>query len=235
MQVNNLDQDERRKFDELASSWWDPKGSSRPLHELNPARLNYVNDRCNLQGKRVLDVGCGGGILAEAMAAKGAIVTGIDVADKALAVARLHLLESGLVVDYKATTVEEFAVSDSESFDVITCMEMLEHVPDPVSVIHSIARLLKPGGHVFLSTINRNLMAFAQAIIGAEYFVRLLPRGTHRYDRFIRPSELGSWVRAAGLEPEDIRGLHYDPISRVVKTGGHVQVNYLFHARSAAE
>lgn len=235
MQVTNLDQEEQKKFDELASSWWDPKGSSRPLHELNPARLNYINGRCDLKEKRVLDVGCGGGILAEAMAAKGAMVTGIDVADKALAVARLHLLESGLSVDYQATTVEEFAASDSGSFDVITCMEMLEHVPDPSSVIQSIARLLKPGGHVFLSTINRNLMAFAQAIVGAEYLARLLPRGTHRYDRFIRPSELSNWVRAAGLQPQDIRGLHYDPISRVVKTGGHVQVNYLFHARSMAE
>jgi 2-polyprenyl-6-hydroxyphenyl methylase/3-demethylubiquinone-9 3-methyltransferase len=235
MQLSNFDQDEQKKFDEMAASWWDPNGSSRPLHELNPARLSYVNSRCPLKGQRVLDVGCGGGILAESMAAKGASVTGIDVADKALAVARLHLLESGLEVEYKATTVEDYAASGQESFDVITCMEMLEHVPDPASVIQSLAGLLRPGGHVFLSTINRNLMAFGQAILSAEYLLRLLPKGTHRYDRFIRPSELSGWVRAAGMQPQDIRGLHYDPLSRVVKTGGHVKVNYLFHARMMPE
>ncbi len=229
--AQNLDQEERRKFDDLAASWWDPNGASKPLHLLNPARLAYVESRCQLRGKRVLDVGCGGGILTEAMAQKGALVTGIDIANKALAVARLHLLESGLTVDYRESTVEQFADSQEEPFDVITCMEMLEHVPDPGSVIHSIARLVKPGGSAFFSTINRNLLAFGLAIVGAEYVARLLPRGTHRYDRFIRPSELSASLRAAGLQTRDIRGLHYDPVGDSVKLGGHVKVNYVLHAK----
>lgn len=228
----NLDQEERRKFDELASSWWDPNGPSKPLHLLNPTRLAYVESRCPLRGKRVLDVGCGGGILAEAMAQRGASVTGIDIASKPLAVARLHLLESGLTVEYRESTVEQFADSQEQLFDVITCMEMLEHVPDPDSVIQAIARLLKPGGSVFLSTINRNFLAFGLAIVGAEYLARLLPRGTHRYDRFIRPSELSASLRSAGLQAQDIRGLHYDPFGGSVKLGGHVRVNYLLHAKS---
>ncbi len=229
----NLDQEERRKFDDLAASWWDPNGASKALHALNPARLAYVAERCQLSGRRVLDVGCGGGILTEAMAQKGARVTGIDVASKSLAVAKLHLLESGLQADYLETTVEEHATAGVAPYDVITCMEMLEHVPDPESVVHSIGSLLKPGGHVFLSTINRNPLAFGMAIIGAEYVARLLPRGTHRYDRFIRPSELSSWLRNADLSTEDIRGLHYDPLGGSVKLGGHVRVNYLLHAKRA--
>jgi len=201
------------------------------LHELNPARLAYVSERAHLSGTRVLDVGCGGGILTEALAQKGARVTGIDIARKALSVAELHLLESGLLVDYLETTVEQHAASGVEPYDVITCMEMLEHVPDPKSVVSSIASLLKPGGHAFLSTINRNGWAFALAIAGAEYVARLLPQGTHRYDRFIRPSELTGWLRNAGLHTEDIRGLHYDPFAGSVKLGGHVKVNYLLHAK----
>ena len=231
MHESNLDHEERRKFDDLASSWWDPNGASRALHELNPARLVYVTERCQLSKSRVLDVGCGGGILAEALAQKCAQVTGIDIASRALAVAELHLLESGLTVNYLETTIEQHATSGVEPYDVITCMEMLEHVPDPESVVNSIATLLKPGGHVFLSTINRNGLSFAVAILGAEYVMRMLPQGTHRYDRFIRPSELSSWLRKAGLQIEDIRGLHYDPFNSSVKLGGHVKVNYLLHAR----
>lgn len=228
---SNLDPAERNKFDQIATSWWDPNGAFKALHELNPARLSYVRNRCDLQGSSVLDVGCGGGILAEAMAQEGADVTAIDVAGKALAVARLHLLESGQTVNYLEATAEQHAESVTEPYDVVTCMEMLEHVPDPVSVISVIATLVKPGGHVFMSTINRNLLAFGVAIVGGEYVARLLPRGTHRYDRFIRPSELSAWLRDAGLHTEDIRGLHYDPLGGSVRLGGHVKVNYLLHAR----
>lgn len=226
----NLDPEERRKFDEIAASWWDAEGAFKPLHQLNPARLGYVQARCDLSTSRVLDVGCGGGILAESMAAQGASVTGIDIASKALNVARLHLVESGMEVVYLETTVEQHAESAAGSYDVISCMEMLEHVPDPVSVVHSIATLLKPGGQAFFSTINRNLLAFGLAILGAEYVAKLLPRGTHRYDRFIRPSELAAWLRKAGLETQEITGLHYDPVGGSVQLGGHVQVNYLLHA-----
>jgi len=231
-QKANFDQEERRKFDNLAASWWDPYGASKALHAINPARSAYVAERCQLKNSRVLDVGCGGGLLAEAMAKKGAQVTGIDVASKSLAVAKLHLLESGLAVDYIETTVEDHAAAGVEYYDVITCMELLEHVPDPESVVHGIAHLLKPGGHVFLSTINRNLLAYAMAIVGAEHVARLLPQGTHRYDRFIRPSELSAWLRKADLITNDIRGLHYDPLGGSVKLGGHVKANYLLHARS---
>jgi 2-polyprenyl-6-hydroxyphenyl methylase/3-demethylubiquinone-9 3-methyltransferase len=229
----NFDQEERRKFDDQAASWWDSEGAFKPLHQLNPARLAYVQGRCCLFESRVLDVGCGGGILSESMAAKGARVTGIDIAGHALRVARLHLLESGVEVEYLEATVEQHAAASAGLYDVITCMEMLEHVPDPVSVVASISSLLKPGGQVFFSTINRNPLAFGLAIVGAEYIAGLLPRGTHRYDRFIRPSELISWLRVSGLETQDIRGLHYDPITGAVKLGGHVQVNYLVHARRA--
>lgn len=232
---NNLDLEERRKFNDVAATWWDAEGASKPLHQLNPARLSYVQGRCSLSNKRVLDVGCGGGILAESLAACGAKVTGIDIASKALEVARLHLLESDLDVEYIESTVEQHAASAPGLYDVITCMEMLEHVPDPKSVVKSIARLLKPGGDVFFSTINRNLLAFGMAIVGAEYVARLLPQGTHRYDRFIRPSELSAWLREAGLQTIDIRGLHYDPWGGSVKLGGHVKVNYLVHARLEAQ
>ena len=226
----NIDAGERKKFDSVASGWWDPEGPFRPLHELNPARLKFIADRAELSGAKVVDVGCGGGILAESLARKGAEVTGIDVAPRVLATALLHLHESGLEVDYREVTVEDLASESPGSFDVVTCMEMLEHVPDPASIIHSVQRLLKPGGHGFFSTLNRTPLAFALGIVGAEHIARLLPRGTHRYDRFIRPSELSAWSRRAGLEVLDIVGLHYNPITRSVMLGGNVQVNYLLHA-----
>lgn len=230
----NVDHSERDKFDAIASGWWDPEGPFRPLHELNPARLKFVTDRAQISGAQVLDVGCGGGILAESLARKGGQVTGIDVAPKVLATARLHLHESGLDVDYREITVEDQAVETPGVFDVVTCMEMLEHVPDPASIIGSIEQLLKPGGHGFFSTLNRTPLAFALGIVGAEHVARLLPRGTHRYDRFIRPSELSAWLREAGLVVEDIVGLHYNPITRSVMLGGNVQVNYLLHASKPA-
>ena len=231
----NIDRTEQEKFDAVASGWWDPEGPFRPLHELNPARLKFIADRAEISDRRVADVGCGGGILAESLARKGGHVTGIDVAPRVLATARLHLHESGLDIDYLQLTVEEFAQESPRSFDVVTCMEMLEHVPEPLSVVASIHDLLKPGGHAFFSTLNRTPRAFLLGIVGAEYIAQLLPRGTHRYDRFIRPSELGAWIREAGLQLRDISGLHYNPVTRSVSLGGDVQVNYLVHATRPEE
>ena len=233
VQRHNLDPLEQSKFDQLADDWWDPDGLARPLHDLNPARLKYVADRCSLPGSTVLDVGCGGGILAESMASCGARVTGIDIAPKVLAVAQSHLSVSGLDVEYREATVEAFADESPAAFDVITCMELLEHVPDPESVVNAAARTVKPGGSVFFSTLNRTPLAFVLGIVGAEHIMRLLPRGTHRYDRFIRPSELASSVRGTGMSVMDICGLKYDPISRVARLGGTVSINYLLHAKSA--
>ena len=230
----NIDRTEQEKFDAVASGWWDPEGPFRPLHDLNPARLKYVADRTSLDGAAIVDVGCGGGILAESLARKGGQVTGIDVAKRVLATARLHLHESGLDVDYRRITVEELAAESPGAFDVVTCMEMLEHVPDPPSIVRSIHQLLKPGGQAFFSTLNRTPLAFLLGIVGAEHIARLLPRGTHRYDRFIRPSELGAWVRAAGLQLLDVTGMHYNPLTRSVMLGGNVQVNYLAHASKPA-
>ena len=226
----NVSQAELDKFGALARRWWDPQGPQRPLHELNPARLGYVRERVDLAGARVLDVGCGGGLLSEAMAASGARVTALDLAPELIEVARLHLLESGLDVDYRLQSVESLAEEAPGSFDAITCMEMLEHVPDPGSVLRACARLLKPGGVLLLSTLNRTPAAFALAIVGAEYIARLLPRGTHDYKQFIKPSELGAWLRAADLQLQDVSGLAYDPLRRKAWVGGPTAVNYLASA-----
>ena len=230
----NVNPAETTKFDRLASRWWDKNGESRPLHDLNPARLNYIADRTVLKAARVLDVGCGGGILSEALAAAGSEVTGIDLAPRVLEVARLHLHESGVQVDYRETSVEALAEEMPAKFDAIACMEMLEHVPDPGSVIAACATLLKPGGHLFLSTLNRTPQAFASAIVGAEFLAGLLPRGTHHYAQFIRPSELATTLRAAGLELEDVSGLAYNPLTRRAWITSSPAVNYLVCARRPA-
>ncbi len=226
----NFDPAEQQKFDRIAASWWDPDGESRPLHDLNPARLAYISERVDLKGASVVDVGCGGGILSESLAGQGAIVTGIDVAEKALSVARLHLHESGLKVDYQQTTAESWARQHASIADVVTCMEMLEHVPDPASVVTACADMLVQNGHLFLSTLNRNVAAFAVAILGGEHIARIIPKGTHQYDRFIKPSELCRWLRSSGMRVEEITGIHYNPLERTARTGGHVRVNYLIHA-----
>ena len=227
----NANPQELSKFDKLAARWWDPSGESRPLHDLNPVRLNYVAERVSLKGARVLDVGCGGGILSEALACAGAIVTGIDLAPRVLDVARLHLHESAVDVDYREVSVESLATQMPATFDAITCMEMLEHVPDPGSVISACCALLKSGGRLFLSTLNRTAAAFAVAIVGAEYALNLLPRGTHHHAQFIRPSELAAALRAAGMELEDVSGLGYNPYSRRARIVKSTQVNYLACAR----
>jgi 2-polyprenyl-6-hydroxyphenyl methylase/3-demethylubiquinone-9 3-methyltransferase len=226
----NIDPSEQQKFDAIAATWWDPDGESRPLHDLNPARLAFISDRVDLDGAKVVDVGCGGGILSESLAAKGALVTGIDVAEKALSVAKLHLHESGQQVDYQLTTAESWAEQHPSSTGVVTCMEMLEHVPDPASVVAACADMLVPGGHLFMSTLNRTAASFAVAILGGEYITRIIPKGTHQYDRFIKPSELCGWLRASSMQAEDISGIHYNPLERTARTGGHVHVNYLVYA-----
>ena len=223
----NVNPAETGKFDKLAASWWDLQGESRPLHDLNPVRLDYVAGRVALKGARVLDVGCGGGILSEALAAAGAEVTGIDLAPRVLDVARLHLHESNLKVDYREISVETLAGDSPDAFDAVTCMEMLEHVPDPGSVINACAALLKPGGRLFLSTLNRTPLAFGAAIVGAEYALNLLPRGTHHYAQFIRPAEMAAALRDAGLELEDLSGLAYNPLSHRAWIMKNTQVNYL--------
>ena len=229
----NVDRGEIARFESIASRWWDPEGDFKPLHDINPLRLDYIDQRAVLNGKRVLDVGCGGGILSEGMAERGAEVVGIDMADAALEVARLHGLEAGLEIDYQRVTAEELAASDPHAFDVVTCLELLEHVPDPTSVIRACAQLVKPDGHVFFSTINRNLKSYLFAVIGAEYLLRLLPKGTHEYRKLIRPSELDGWCRAAGLEAQDLTGLHYNPLLGDYRLGPGVEVNYLAHYRPA--
>ncbi len=231
-QADNVDHAEINKFEELAARWWDTNSEFKPLHDINPLRLEYIDQLCGgLAGKKVLDVGCGGGILAESMAAKGAEVTGIDMGEANLQVARLHLLESGLKVNYERIPVERLAAEQPGHYDVVTCMEMLEHVPDPASIIHACAALVRPGGDAFFSTINRNPKSYAYAILGAEYILRILPKGTHDFAKFIRPSELAGWIRAAGLEIGDISGLTYNPISGVYQVDpSDVDVNYMVWA-----
>jgi 2-polyprenyl-6-hydroxyphenyl methylase/3-demethylubiquinone-9 3-methyltransferase len=231
--MQNADPRELDKFSELAHRWWDPHAEFRPLHEINPLRLAHIDRIAGLQGSRVLDVGCGGGILAEAMAARDALVTGIDLAENPLAVARLHLMESGLSVDYRLVSAEALAREAPGGFDVVTCMELLEHVPDPAATVGACGELVRPGGHVFFATINRNLKAYLLAVVGAEYVLRLLPRGTHDYARFLKPSELAAMCRPAGLSVADLTGMSYNPITRVYSLGRDTDVNYILHATKA--
>jgi 2-polyprenyl-6-hydroxyphenyl methylase / 3-demethylubiquinone-9 3-methyltransferase len=227
----NADPKELAKFASLAQSWWDPAGPSRPLHELNPLRLRYVELAAGLRDARVIDVGCGGGILSESMARSGARVLGIDLSQAVLDVAELHALEAKLAVEYQAVAAEELAAKSPRSFDLVTCMEMLEHVPDPAAMLATLATLVKPGGNVIVSTLNRKPVAFAVAIVGAEYIARMLPRGTHEYLKFIRPSELARWGRAAGLNLVDLTGISYNPLTRAFRLSANTDINYLAHFR----
>jgi 2-polyprenyl-6-hydroxyphenyl methylase/3-demethylubiquinone-9 3-methyltransferase len=230
--MSNVDSAEIQKFSELAHHWWDPNSEFKPLHEINPLRLNWIDRLCGgLAGKSVVDIGCGGGILSESMAAKGATVTGVDMSEKALKVARLHLYESELAVDYRQLPAEELAAQQPASFDVVTCMEMLEHVPDPASVVAACAQLAKPGGWVFFSTLNRNPKAYLFAVLGAEYLLKLLPKGTHDYAKFIKPAELARMAREAGLEANDLIGMTYNPLTKVYKLEADTDVNYLVACR----
>lgn len=227
---NNVDHAEIAKFEALASRWWDPESEFKPLHEINPLRLNFIDEQANLAGKTAVDVGCGGGILSEAMAHRGARVTGIDMGEAPLAVARLHQQESEVAVDYRQISAEEMAAQHPGEFDVVTCLEMLEHVPDPAAVVRACATLVKPGGHLFFSTINRNPKAYMFAILGAEYVLQLLPRGTHTYDKFIRPAELSAWCRDAGLRVRRQTGLTYNPVTKRYRlVANDVSVNYMMH------
>ena len=228
---DNVDASEIRKFEELASRWWDPHSEFAPLHAINPLRTEYINLRSPVNGLRVLDVGCGGGLISEAMARFGAKVTGIDMGEAPLNVAKLHLLESGEDVEYIQITTEELAEQRPGEYDVVTCLEMLEHVPDPASVVAACAKLVKPGGDVYFSTINRSPKAWLFAIVGAEYILNLLPRGTHEYDKLIKPSELSDYARASGLALKDMIGLHYNPLTKHYKLGPGVDVNYMIHTR----
>ena len=226
----NADPAELAKFGELAHRWWDPNSEFKPLHDINPLRINWIDQTLGLAGKRVLDVGCGGGLLSEGMAARGAQVTGIDLSEKPLGVARLHLLESGRQVDYRLISVEALAEEMPGSFDAVTCLEMLEHVPDPSSVVTACAKLVKPGGQVFFSTLNRNPKAYLLAVIGAEYLLKLLPKGTHDYAKFIKPSELSRWAKLATLEPEEMIGMSYNPLTQKYSLNQDTSVNYLMRA-----
>ncbi|MDP1924489.1 MAG: bifunctional 2-polyprenyl-6-hydroxyphenol methylase/3-demethylubiquinol 3-O-methyltransferase UbiG [Thiobacillus sp.] len=225
--MSNVDAAEIAKFSELAHRWWDPNSEFKPLHEINPLRLKWIDKQAILAGKRVLDVGCGGGILAEAMVSAGATVSGIDLSEKALKVAKLHLFESGQSVDYQLISAEDYAAAHAGEFDVVTCMEMLEHVPDPASVVAACSRLVKPGGWVFFSTLNRNAKSYLFAIVGAEYILKLLPRGTHDYAKFIQPAELARMARESGLETQELIGMTYNPLTKVYKLEADTGVNYL--------
>jgi 2-polyprenyl-6-hydroxyphenyl methylase / 3-demethylubiquinone-9 3-methyltransferase len=231
----NVDPQELAKFGALAHHWWDPGSEFKPLHDINPLRLSYIAERCGgLSGKTALDVGCGGGILTEALSREGAIATGIDLSDKALGVARLHQIESGAIVDYRLMSAEALAIEAPASFDLVTCMELLEHVPDPASTVAACAKLVRPGGRVVFSTINRNPKAYALAVVGAEYLLRLLPRGTHDYERFLKPSEIAAFARAAGLETDAIIGMTYNPFTRTYRLEPDTSVNYIMSFRRDA-
>ncbi len=230
----NVDDQEIAKFERMASRWWDLEGDFKPLHDMNPLRVNYIDEKSPVAGKHLLDVGCGGGILCEAMAHRGANVTGIDMGKAPLEVAQLHKLEHQLTIDYQLSTAEEFAEAHAETYDVVTCLEMLEHVPDPGSVIQACANLCKPGGDIYFSTINRTPKAYALAVVGAEYVLQILPKGTHDYKKFIRPSELGRWMRAAKLQLADITGMTYNPFMKTFKLNPKdVSTNYIIHAKKA--
>jgi 2-polyprenyl-6-hydroxyphenyl methylase/3-demethylubiquinone-9 3-methyltransferase len=228
--VENSDPAELQKFATLAHRWWDPSSEFKPLHDINPLRLDYIDRAVSLRDKQVIDIGCGGGILAESMAQRGAQVTGIDLGEKALKVAKLHQLESGVPVEYRLISVEAMAEAAPASFDVVTCMEMLEHVPDPESVVRACARLVKPGGKVFFSTLNRNPKSYLFAVIGAEYVLNMLPKGTHEYAKFIKPSELASWCRHAGLDVVELTGMTYNPLNQRYALGQDISVNYIVQA-----
>jgi len=223
----NADPLELQKFSDLAHRWWDPSSEFRPLHEINPLRLEWINARIPLAGKTIVDIGCGGGILSESMARKGAKVTGIDLSEKALKIADLHSLESGVQVRYELISAEQLAVREPASYDVVTCMEMLEHVPDPAAIVQACASLVKPGGHVFFSTINRNPKSYLFAVIGAEYILRMLPKGTHDYAKFITPAELAQFIRNAGLTPNSLKGMTYNPLTKIYSLNQDTDVNYL--------
>jgi len=225
----NVDMQELAKFEKLASRWWDRNSEFKPLHDINPLRAGFIDAKVQVSGKKLLDIGCGGGILSEAMAYRGARVTGIDMGQAPLAVAKLHLLESKLEIHYEQISAEGFAAAHPGEFDVVTCLEMLEHVPDPQAIIQACQALLKPGGHLFVSTINRNPKAWLFAVVGAEYVLQLLPRGTHDYAKFIKPSELAAWARAAQFELGELKGMTYNPFTRSYKLGSDVDVNYLMH------
>ncbi|TBR45089.1 bifunctional 2-polyprenyl-6-hydroxyphenol methylase/3-demethylubiquinol 3-O-methyltransferase UbiG [Marinomonas agarivorans] len=228
--ADNVDNEEIAKFEALANRWWDKESEFKPLHDINPLRTNYIDSKVSLAGKKVIDIGCGGGILSEAMAQRGATVKGIDMGEAPLNVARLHLKESKLSIDYEQTTAEAIAAREPEQYDVVTCLEMLEHVPDPSSVIKACAKLVKPGGHVFMSTINRNPKSYLFAIIGAEYILNMLPKGTHEYGKFIQPAELNNYSRLAGLETKELIGMTYNPLTKSYKLNAKdVSVNYLMH------
>lgn len=232
MQNNaNVSAEEIARFEKLAARWWDPDGESRPLHDLNPVRAAYVGGRVDLRGARVVDVGCGGGLLSEALARAGANVTAIDLGEKLIQIAKLHLFESGLQVDYRVQSSTELAEAEPASFDAVCCMEMIEHVPDPLALVRDLAAMVKPGGQVFLSTLNRTPAAFGAAIVGAEYLMRLLPRGTHHYAQFLKPSEVAAMLRRFGLELEDIQGLAYNPLTRNASLSRNTSVNYVLAAR----
>ncbi|QDE40305.1 bifunctional 2-polyprenyl-6-hydroxyphenol methylase/3-demethylubiquinol 3-O-methyltransferase UbiG [Luteibacter pinisoli] len=235
MQANtNVSAEEIARFEKLAARWWDPDGESRPLHDLNPVRSAYIAGRANLRGAKVVDVGCGGGLLSEALARAGANVTAIDLGAKLIEIAKLHLFESNLQVDYRVQSSEQLAAAEPASFDVVCCMEMIEHVPDPLVLIRDLAAMLKPGGQLFLSTLNRTPAAFGAAIVGAEYLMRLLPRGTHHYAQFLKPSEVAGMLRQFGLELEDISGLAYNPLTRNARLASNTAVNYVLAARKPA-